>query len=168
MYNNMNKLQKSKSNPSKLNIYIPSYNGSKLATNSSRQFLNRSGSGTKKFGVRPLIVTPTSREKSNKEKSKSKIQIQSLNFNVVLCNKDSDLTTPINSINLLSSRNKCSQSIITKPNFFKSNNIFRTLNKMNDTTAKKKKTDLAAKFDFHPLKVLAKGQYGNLYLAYSK
>lgn len=57
----MYKLHKSKSNPSKLHVYIPSYNGSKLAPQSSREFTNRSFSGTKKFGIRQMPVSPASR-----------------------------------------------------------------------------------------------------------
>lgn len=38
---------------------------------------------------------------------------------------------------------------------------------MNDGE-RRKKIESAARFEFNPLKVLAKGQYGNLYLAYSK
>lgn len=57
----MYKLYKSKSNPSKLQVYIPSYNGSKIESLSSREFKNRSVSGTKLFGVRPLPRSPNSR-----------------------------------------------------------------------------------------------------------
>ena len=38
---------------------------------------------------------------------------------------------------------------------------------MNETVEKKRKVE-TGKFDFNPVKILAKGQYGNLYLAYSK
>ena len=66
-----------------------------------------------------------------------------------------------------STKNKM-QNMQTKVNYFKSNNIFKTLTKMNDVAEKKKKGENGARFEFNPLKVLAKGQYGNLYLAYSK
>lgn len=59
----MYKITKSKSNPSKFNILTPSYNGSKLAPQSSRDFLNRSSSGSKKFGIRQMPLSPSSRLK---------------------------------------------------------------------------------------------------------
>lgn len=41
--------------------------------------------------------------------------------------------------NLYSTKNKISQTMLTKVNYFKSNNILKTLNKMNDTAEKKKR-----------------------------
>lgn len=70
--------------------------------------------------------------------------------------------------NLGSTKSKIMTGLSNKANFFKSNKIFKTLSKMNDYAQKRKKMVPETRFDFNPIKVLAKGQYGNLYLAHSK
>ena len=56
-----------------------------------------------------------------------------------------------------------------KLNYFKSANIQRVVNKMNENNSGVKKTNrMLNPFKFQPIKKLAKGQYGPIYLAVSE
>lgn len=53
---------------------------------------------------------------------------------------------------------------LNKTNYFRSNNMNKVIQKMNSNVKQHKKTN---PFKFHPIKKLAKGQYGSIYLAIS-
>ena len=63
---------------------------------------------------------------------------------------------------------KIQQTPMVKTKYFKTNNTFKNMSKLNETMEQKKKTEVTSRYSFEPIKVLAKGQYGNLYLAYLK
>lgn len=132
----MNRLQKSNSNPSKLSYYSPAYNGSSLAPRSNRAFLIKSSSAiklnkslsstSKKFGLRLLPSSPSSKhEKKHENKDRSsKITINALNMNLVIQDKaNSKITSPLN---IYTQKSKGSKDFYsTRMNYFKSNQITR-------------------------------------------
>ena len=128
----MNRPKKSSSNPSKLSYYYPAYNGSNIAPKSNRAFLIKSSSvhklnkslstTSKKFGIRPLPFSPSSKNEKKHEihDRSSKITINALNMNLIIQDKaNSKITSPLN---IYSQKSRGAKDFYsTRMNFFKSN-----------------------------------------------
>ena len=132
----MNRPKKSNSNPSKLNYYTPAYNGSNIAPRSNRAFLIKSSSAhklnkslsstSKKFGIRTLPFSPSSKNEKKHENHdrSSKITINAINMNLVIQDKaNSKITSPLNIYTQKSRGVK--EFYSTRMNFFKSNHTNR-------------------------------------------
>ena len=174
----MQKLKKSYSNPTKIRYYSPAYNGSKIATESNRGFLNKSqepqklnkslSSASKKFGIREVSQSPVSRKKKlYSGSSNSKITINTANLNLIFQEKTPS-SKMISPASIHSQRNRPNKDYFaSRMNYFKASKLGNQPSiRKAESHRESKKNKIISPFNFQPIKKLANGQYGGLYLAY--